>query len=66
MDSVHIVATQELTKMYKELNGLKESYHLESATLLEIISKHLNLAQIYIEGKGYVLENRGIEIVKIG
>ena len=65
MDSGHIVATQELAKMYKELNGLKESYHLESATLLEIMSKHLNAAQIYIEGKGYVLENRGIKVIKL-
>lgn len=65
MDNGLIVATQDLAKMYKELNGLKESHHLESAILLEIVSKHLNVAQIYIEGKGYIIENRGIDTVKL-
>lgn len=47
-----IVATQDLARKYKELKNLKELAHIESSRLLEIMSKHLNLAQIYIGGKG--------------
>ena len=65
MDNGLIIATQDLAKIYKEFNCLKDSYHIESATLLEILSKHLNVAQIYIEGKGYITENRGIETIKL-
>ncbi len=60
-----IVPTQDLAKRYKDIKGLKESTHLESSCLLEIMSKHLNVAQIYIEGKGYIIENHGKELVKV-
>ena len=60
-----LVPTQDLVKKYKEFKGLKESSCLESSRLLEIMSKHLNVAQIYIDGKGYIIENHGKEIVKI-
>ena len=40
-----IVPTQDLAKKYKELKSSKESNHLESLCLLEIMSKHLNVAQ---------------------
>lgn len=65
MNNGLLVPTQDLVKKYKELKGLKESSHLESSRLLEIMSKHLNVAQIYIDGKGYIVENHGKEIVKI-
>ena len=29
------------------------------------MSKHLNVAQIYIEGKGYIIENHGRELAKV-
>ena len=60
-----IVPTQDLAKKYKELKGLKESTRIESARLLEVLTKHLNVVQIYIEGRGYIIENHGQEIVKI-
>jgi len=65
MNNGLLVPTQDLVKKYKELKGLKESSHLESSRLLKIMSKHLNVAQIYINGKGYIVENHGKEIVKI-
>lgn len=60
-----IVPTQDLAKKYKELKRFKELTHLESSCLLEIMSKHLNVAQIYIEGKGYIIENHGRELAKV-
>ena len=65
MNNGLIVPTQDLAKKYKELKRLKESTHLESSCLLEIMSKHLNVAQIYIEGKGYIIENHGRELAKV-
>ena len=65
MENGLLVLTQDLVKKYKEFKGLKECSRLESSRLLEIMSKHLNVAQIYIDGKGYVIENHGKEIVKI-
>ena len=65
MNNGFLVPTQDLVKKYKDLKGLKESSHLESSRLLEIMSKHLNVAQIYIGGEGYIIENHGKEIVKI-
>lgn len=65
MNNGLLVPTQDLVKKYKEFKGLKESSHLESSHLLEKMSKHLNVAQIYINGKGYIVENHGKEIDKI-
>lgn len=56
---------KNLQKNYKELKCLKESGNFELSRLLEVMSKHLNIAQIYIEGKGYIIENHGKEITKI-
>ena len=60
-----IIPTQVLAKKYKELKALKDFTRVESARLLEVLTKHLNVVQIYIEGKGYILENHTPEIVKI-
>ena len=60
-----LVATQDLAKQYKKMKGLKESNCMESSRLLEIMSNHLNVVQIYIEGKGYITENRGKEVVQL-
>ena len=60
-----IIPTQNLANKYKELKGLKDSTRIESARLLEVLTKHLNVVQIYIDGRGYILENHGHEIVKI-
>ena len=52
-----IVGTQDLAQKYKELKTFKESAHIKSSRLLEIISKHLNVVQIYIGGKSYIIKN---------
>ena len=51
--------------MYKELKGLKESTRVESSCMIEILSKHVNVAQVYIAGKGYMIENHGKEVMKL-
>ena len=65
MNNGLIIPTQVLAEKYKEVKGLKESTRIESARLLEVLTKHLNVVQIYIDGRGYILENRGLEIEKI-
>lgn len=65
MNNGLIIPTQILANKYKELKGLKDSTCIESARLLEVLTKHLNVVQIYIDGKGYILENHGQEIVRI-
>ncbi len=65
MNNGCIIPTQELAKMYKELKGLKESTRVESSRMIEILSKHLNVAQVYIAGKGYTIENHGEEVMKL-
>lgn len=60
-----LVPTQDLAKKYKEIKGLKESNRVKSSRLLEILCKHLNLVQIYIEGRGYIIENHGKDVVKL-
>lgn len=47
------------------MKGLKESTRIESASLLELLTKHLNLIQICIDGRGDILENNSYEIKKI-
>lgn len=66
MDSGPIVATQKLAKKYIEMKGLTESGRIESSRLLDMMSKHLNVAQIYIEGRAYIVENNGIgDVLKL-
>ena len=60
-----MVATQQLAREYKEVKGLKESTHIQSSAMLDVISKHLNVVQIYICGKAFVMENRGGDVAKI-
>ena len=60
-----IIPTQNLANKYEELKGLKDSTRIKYARLLEVLTKHLNVVQIYIDGRGYILENHGHQIVKI-
>ena len=64
MNNGLIIPNQNLANRYKELKGLKDSTCNESARLVEVLTKQLNKIQIYIDGKGYTLENYGQEIVK--
>ncbi|CAB4026118.1 Hypothetical predicted protein [Paramuricea clavata] len=60
-----IVPTQDLAKIYKELKGIDVVQRVVSSTLLGIMAKHLNVAQIYMNGKGYIIENRGKELLDV-
>ncbi|CAH3018220.1 unnamed protein product [Porites evermanni] len=64
MKNGRIIPTWVLAEKYKEVKGLKESTRIESASLLELLTKHLNLIQICIDGRGDILENNGHEIKK--
>ena len=64
LESGVLVATQDVVKKYKELKGLKKSSCIKSSQMLEIMAKHLNIVQIYVNGKGYIIENRGAELGK--
>jgi hypothetical protein len=65
MDNGYIVPTQKLAEMYKEIKSLKESTRIESSRMIEILSKHLNVAQVYIGRRGYTIENHGKEVMKL-
>ena len=65
MDNGYIVPPQKLAEMYKEIKSLKESTRIESSRMIEILSKHLNVAQVYIGGRGYTIENHGKEVMKL-
>ena len=48
------------------MKGLTESGRIEPSRLLDMMSKHLNVAQIYIEGRAYIVENNGIgDVLKL-
>ena len=64
MNNGRIIPTWVLAEKYKEVTGLKESTRIESASLLELLTKHLNLIQICIDGRGDILENNSHEIKK--
>ena len=59
-----IIATQQLAAKYKEIKGIT-SKRLRSSRLFDVISKHLNVAQIYINGKAHIIENRGKELLDL-
>ncbi len=65
VDNGMIVLTQDVAKKYRELKGLKGSNRIESARLLETISKHLNVIQVYIRGRDYIIENHGPDVIKL-
>ena len=67
-----IMATQEAASMY--LNCKKRCHSgtdalglpsMPSSTLYEILSKHLNIILIYINGKAYIIENTGSNLEKL-
>ena len=65
MDNGMIVPTQDVAKKYRELKGLKQCSRIQSAGLLETISKHLNVIQVYIRQRGYIIENHGTDVLKL-
>ena len=59
-----IVPTQSLAAKYKEIKG-STAKRITSSSMLRVMAKHLNIAQIYINGTGYILENPGKEILDL-
>ena len=57
-----IVATQEMAKKYKEFKGLV-SRRVRSSRIIRSMSRHLNIAQIYMHGNGFVIENHGKQLL---
>lgn len=67
-----LVRTQEVLDMYYNLNRQlstteKQKTHsrMNVGTFYEIISKYLNIAQIYIDGKAYLLQNMTCDFGKL-
>ena len=56
-----IVSTQEAGLVYKP----NKDHPVMSASLYETFSKYLNVLQIYIHGKAYLIENRGVNVSKL-
>ena len=59
-----IVATQEMANKYKEVKGLV-SQRVRSSRIIRSMSKHLNVAQICIHEKGFVIENHGKKLLHL-
>ena len=59
-----IIATQELARRYKEVKGIVAK-RVRSSRIIRSMSKHLNIAQIYIHGQGFVIENCGKELLDL-
>ncbi|KXJ18944.1 hypothetical protein AC249_AIPGENE25645 [Exaiptasia diaphana] len=60
-----IVRTQELIKLYKEEKDTKSNKAVHSSEFFRMISRFLNVMQIYIHGRAYILENRGYDIQSV-
>lgn len=58
-----IIATQDAANLYCRHKGITSTVF--SSAFYEIVSKHLNFVQVYINGKGYFIENRGSEVMKL-
>ena len=58
------VETQHLVEIYKEIKG-SIAKRISASRMLQIIAKHLNVAQIYINGKAYILKNPGKEMLDL-
>ena len=55
-----LVATQDAAKLYMDVKHSKS--RKQSGDLYEILSKHLNIVQVYLYSKGYLLHNSGSNI----
>ena len=60
-----LVQTQKLAGKYKEEKGIAVSQRVASSRLLVTMRKHLNVAQIYINSKGYVIQHPGNHVLDV-
>ena len=58
-----IVDAQSVAKVYTSCKSLK--FSITPASLYETVCKYLNIVQIYIHGKAYLIENRGNDVIKV-
>ncbi len=54
-----IVPTQDIVKVYCQSKGLTTP--LTSSSMYDALCKHLNINQVYIRGKGYIIPNTARE-----
>jgi hypothetical protein len=59
-----VVETQQLAKIYQELKR-SSAKRINSLQLLHTMSKHLNVAQIYVNNKACIIENPGKEMLDL-
>ncbi len=52
-----IVSTQDVGRFYYKAKNEHEFSQPTSSSIFEILSKHLNILQVYINGKAYIIEN---------
>ena len=55
-----LVATQDAAKVYTSGKGLQRNK--DAGELYEILCKYLNLMQVYIGGKGYLIQSTGTNV----
>ena len=58
-----IVATQDASKVHTDAKGLQRDK--DAGELYEILCKHLNFIQVYICGKGYLIQHTGTSVEKV-
>ena len=54
-----VVPTQQLVRVYRETKGQNETSSVRPASFFQTISRHLNLMQVYLNGRAFIVENRG-------
>lgn len=52
-----LLPTSELCNVYKMAEGSSRKCKIMSAELFDILSKHLNIIQVYIKGQAFICEN---------
>ena len=55
-----LVTTQDAAKVYTSAKGLQRNK--DAGELYEILCKYLNLMQVYICGKGYLIQSTGTNV----
>ncbi len=57
-----IVATQKVGRFYYETKGERDFSQVTSSSIFETVSKYMNVLQIYINGKAYIIENTNTNV----
>ena len=65
LSSGPVVATQDAGKVYASAKGKEKSISASSCNYYEIFSKYLNIKEVYIQGKAYLIPNTGNNVNKL-